>query len=139
MTEWISLMKGRINLYVEYGYTHTGNLFADNICLKTSPRMELILDLNHNLRKRNKNSNTYIDAREMERGEIHNLKLVQISDNHILERLSDTIRSMAEIPEEWYLRIKLNGEYTFVIEHKFKDNALGRPQCLHIKISREEN
>jgi len=52
MEERISLKKGRIGLYVEYGYTHSGNLFADDVSLRTSPRMELILDLNNNLRIR---------------------------------------------------------------------------------------
>lgn len=135
MAEWISLKKGRIRLYVEYGYTHTGNLFADDVRLRTSPRMELILDLNHNLRKRNKNSNTFIDASEMAGGEIDNLKLVQLFDNYTLERLRDTIRSMAEIPEKWYLTIKLNGEHTFVIEPEFKGNGLGRSLYLQVKIS----
>jgi len=134
MEKWISLKKGRIGLYVEYGYTHTGNLFADDVRLRTSPRIELILDLNNNLRIRSKDSNTFVDASEIAGGEIDNLKLVQLFDNYVLKKLMDIIQSMDEIPDQWYLKINLNGEHKFLIEPKFIGIDSGRSLLLKVKL-----
>jgi hypothetical protein len=41
---------------------------------------------------------------------------------------------MDEIPDQWYLKIKLNGEHTFAIEPKFKGNDPGRSLFLQAKI-----
>jgi hypothetical protein len=134
MEQPILLKKGPIHIYLEYGNTHTGKLSAYDIHLRTSPRFELILDLNKNLRKRNKNSYTFIDANDLACGDIKNLKLVHLFDNYVLKRLMDTIQSMDKIPDKWNLKINLNGEHNFIIEPELKGTDSGHSLLLKVKI-----
>jgi hypothetical protein len=81
---WTSLKKGGASLYVAYGKTFTNNLFGYDARFRSEPSFEISLDLNQNLRTRNKTTNTYIDARDLADGDIDQLKLVQIVDDGLL-------------------------------------------------------
>jgi hypothetical protein len=107
---------------VSYGLTFSNNLFADNFrAARGAPRPHLAFDLNRNLRVRNR-SNQYDDARELARGAIASLRLVQLSDDQVLERLA---QMYAKDPApEWRLTIDLEGAHDFNVRPRGADSSL---------------
>jgi len=63
--------------------------------------VEISLDLNCNLRTRNKETNSYLDACDLLQGGIEELKLVQLNDNRIIDNISRTLTAISEPPSEW--------------------------------------
>jgi len=113
--DWIDLRRGGTPLYIEYGLTHTRNLTARDVRVRMLPRVELSLDLNGNLRTRNKSGNRYYDARELADGKMAGLKLVQIDDSYIFEGLLAALRRARRVPPHWSLVMELEGPHTFVV------------------------
>ena len=61
---WWPLLKGSAIIYVGYGGTFT-HLSATDFQMRKGPPVTIALDLNGNLRTRNKRSNMYIDAKAL--------------------------------------------------------------------------
>ena len=118
------LRKGGTLLHIAYGATFTNNLYGHEARVRTEPSLELALDLNPNLRTRNKSSNSYCDARELADGGIEGLNLVQLSDDYILGKLSGVLAHARDAPREWSLVIELEGRYTFRVRPEFTDDSL---------------
>jgi hypothetical protein len=113
--DWLQLRKGATLLHVAYANTHTNNLTARDVRLYTKPSLELHMDLNHNLRARNKQGNSYFDARELADGKIARLELLQIDDSYIIDGLLRALKRTASGPAEWTLTIELEGAHSFKV------------------------
>lgn len=111
--DWIQLRKGGTLLHIVYGKTHSSNLSGYDVRVRTLPSMELSLDLNRNLRTRNKSENSYYDARELADGKIADLKLLQLDDGYIIKRLCRVLRDARGVPPDWMLVIELEGRNAF--------------------------
>jgi hypothetical protein len=120
---WRSLKKGSVGIHISYGDTFTNSLSATDFQLRISPRFEISFDLNKNLRTKNKQNFSYIDARHLADGEIAQLKMVQINDSRILDRIMESYK-FAGKPREWYLMIHLEGERSFRVHPEKNGSAL---------------
>jgi len=127
---WTSLRKGGTLLYIAYGKTYTNNLFGHDVRVRTEPSLEFSLDLNRNLRTRNKSENSYYDARELADGRVEGLKLVQLTDDYIIERLRRVLAHAREVPREWNLIIELEGRHAFRVRPE--PDATGRSLFLRV-------
>ncbi len=115
MENWVTIRKGSVHIYVEYDHTHTGNLSADNIRIRIDPPWAVRLDLNGNLRKRSKTTNTYMDARALSDGGLSTLILVQVDDPLLVKGIQEAWKSdKAAIPDVT-LTIDLEGEKIFEV------------------------
>ncbi|MHB8867483.1 MAG: hypothetical protein ACYC6T_08250 [Thermoleophilia bacterium] len=122
---WISLRKGGTHIHVGYGHGFTNNLMAHDVQVQVdSQAVELSLDLNPNLRVRNKATWPYIDARALADGDIARLSLVQLGDDHILRGLHRVLARSTPMPEAWALRVELEGSHRFEVSPEFKADLL---------------
>ena len=80
---WLTLRKGITHLYVEWGHAH-GKVFATDCRMLKGPPVTIALSLDKNFRARSTGSGTYIDAKALAEGGLREVRLVQISDQHIL-------------------------------------------------------
>jgi len=110
---WTLLRKGGTLLHIAYGKTYTNNLYGHDVRVRTGPSLEFSLDLNPNLRTRNKSENSYYDARELADGHVEGLKLLQLTDDYIIQRLRRVLAHAREVPREWNLIIELEGPHAF--------------------------
>ncbi len=110
---WTWLRRGATGLHLSYGETYTNNLFGHNVRVCLQPSLQVVLDLNPNLHKRNKATNSYIDARELADGAIKRIRLVQITDEYILKGLGRVLRQSRGASREWILIIELEGDHAF--------------------------
>jgi hypothetical protein len=112
---WTSLRTGGTLLHIAYDETYTNNLYAYQVRVRTEPSLELALDLNPNLRSRNKSESSYIDARDLADRRLGGLRLVQLSDEHIIGRLRRVLARARPVPRQWTLVIDLEGSHTFLV------------------------
>jgi hypothetical protein len=112
---WLSLKKGGSGLHVAYADTSTSNLRGYDAKVRIRPTVEISLDLNRNLRTKNKSENGYVDARELADGEIDQLELVQICDERVIDRLSQAVEMADNPASEWGLTIELEGQHKFCV------------------------
>src|SRR4051812_24440024 len=84
---WTTLRKGGTGIHLSYESTFTNNLRAYDVRHRSEPQFEISIDLNRNLRTRNKTTNDYLDARDLAKGRIRFLQMLQISDDRIIEGL----------------------------------------------------
>ena len=115
MANWVIIRKGSSHLYVEYGRKHTGNLSAENIRLRIGSVVAVSLDLNRNLRKRDKTAGTYMDARALSAGGLSALTLVQIDDPVLVKEFQEGLESSAVSAHNFRLIIDLEGEKVFQV------------------------
>lgn len=115
MESWIDLGKGPVSLHVAYGTTYTNNLTASNIRVHTAPNFTLSLNLDRNLRSRDKQSDIVSDAEELASGGCDELAMVQLISEDVLSRLEKVLRTIRQPPREWLLTISLRGERTFTV------------------------
>ena len=127
---WTLLRKGGTLLHIGYGETYTNNLYGHDVRVRTQPSLEFLLDLNSNLRTRNKSENSYCDARELADGRVEGLKLVQLTDNYIIERLRRVLAHARDVPSEWTLIIELEGRHAFRVRPE--RDATARSLFLHV-------
>lgn len=132
---WTLLRKGGTPLHIAYGKTYTNNLYGHDVRVRTGPSLEFSLDLNRNLRTRNKSENSYYDARELADGRVEVLKLVQLTDNYIIKRFRRVLAHAREVPREWNLIIELEGRHAFRVRPE--RDATGRSLFLRV-VSEEE-
>ena len=110
---WLSLKRGGSSLHVAYADTYTNNLYGYDARVRIRPTVEISLDLNRNLRTKNKSENGYIDARELADGEIDQLEVVQICDERVKDRLAEAVEMADNPASEWGLTIELEGQHKF--------------------------
>lgn len=127
---WTSLRKGGTILHVAYGETYSNNLYGYEVRLRTEPSLELVIDLNPNLRTRNKSVNTCVDARELADGDIQRLKLVQLTDDYILKRLRRVLARARSVRDGWILVLELEGNHAFRVRPRY--DAASRSLFLHV-------
>ena len=132
---WQTLRKTGTELYVAYANTHSGNLLAKNTRLRTDPHVELALDLNGNLRTRNREVNSYRDARALADGAIKRLELVQIDDERIIGRINERLASLRDPLRTWILTIELEGAYSFPVRPEAR--KLGNQTSLFLHVESE--
>jgi hypothetical protein len=116
MSDWTTLRKGGTHLYLEYGHTFTNNLFGHDSKIRTNHDAEIHLDLTPNLRTNNKQSNEYIDARELADGAVARLTLLQLDDERIFEGIVRSVKRLPGPPRSWILTLNLGREWSFQVE-----------------------
>jgi hypothetical protein len=77
---------------------------------------DIALDLSKNLRTRNKQENSYIDARELADGGVERLTLVQVLDERVVEDVLRRWRAATPRPEGWRLLVGLEGTHWFAVD-----------------------
>ena len=114
MSNWRDLIKGDVSLHIGYGKTFMNDLYAYNSKIfPSSEEFHLSIDLNPNLRTRNRQVNTYIDARELADGEIERLETIQLFySEKVLKKIGALYKDAGE-PDTWTLTIYLEGTKTF--------------------------
>ncbi len=129
------IKKGGVSTYIEcdnsFGFTN--NLLAYNTQISIEKGIAIKFDLNPNINKRNKNTNTYIDAIELAEGSIKKLTLIQINDDTVLKTIKKILNRENSIPDIWELIIELKGEHIFKTIPEFTKNVDLSTFFLHIK------
>ena len=136
---WLHLRKGAVSLHLSYGNTFTNNLSATDLRTCASDVFEFSFDLNKNLRTRNKLNFSYVDARELADGKIKKLKVVQINDKGVIERIGHRLQGAGKKYNEWLLRVYLEGEHLFRVRPELKKSGAARSLFLHVVASQENH
>lgn len=113
MDQWIIVRKGGEAVHVSYGHTYSNNLLAHNTRVRKGMDLEIRVDFNPNLRGRSKETETYLDARELASNEIQRLSLYQTSDEQLLNILTKIQDQHKASAHSWILTIELEGEWSF--------------------------
>jgi|SRR5215203_889015 len=100
--DWWPIRKTTSIISVEYGHTHA-TLFATDVRVHEGPPFAIGFDLEKNLRTRHTGTGTYLDAEELARGEIRQLKWVVLDDAHVMEGLSSALRHAESTEAPWRL------------------------------------
>lgn len=118
---WWPLLKGSAIIYVGYGGTFT-HLSATDFQMRKGPPVTIALDLNGNLRTRNKRSNMYIDAKALAAGDIRRLTRVELpSGGKFLSHLRRYLDHADDTSTPWNLIVNLEGEYRFTVEPEWRE------------------
>lgn len=132
---WRTVRKGGFDIHVSYGHTYSNNLYAYNTRVRGEPQLEIEVDLNPNLRRRDKDSSMALDARELADGGIARLKLFQIDDPKLLGALEVIGRELGGLPETWLLTVLLNGTHRFRVTPELKQSGAWTSLLLHVDES----
>jgi hypothetical protein len=101
-------------------------MFAENLRMRVdgaTPALDVSLDLNAGLRTRNKDVNTYLDAKALADERLADLKSVQVDDTHCIERI---VRALAHLKRKtnrapkWRLHVSLAGDYWFSVRDEYQ-------------------
>ena len=108
-------------IHLAYAGTFSNNLYADTFEAILDPEFGMSLDLNKNLRTKNKGENSYLDAKELADGKIQMIEAIQITEESTIRGLSNA--APQRVPESWMLEIQLAGTHLFRVrpEMKFDD------------------
>jgi len=103
---WVVLRKSGTGIHVSFAHTFSNNLMAYNIraCTDTPGVIEISLDLNPNLRKRDTGAWPNIDAHELIDYGVGSLTLVQLFDQHIFDHLDRILRRTEPARRSGYFR-----------------------------------
>jgi len=122
---WITIRKTPCHLYISYGHTWTDHLYGSNIRVRTDDGFQISLDLNPNLRVKNKATDQYDDAKALANGDIAFLNYVELKDDYTLKGIGTQLLRLSPIPKEWLLVLELNGTHTFKVRPEYeRHNAL---------------
>jgi hypothetical protein len=133
MSDWVLLKKGGIHLHLTYGNDFTNNVFGYDCRFRDKPEFEISFDLSKNLKTRNKQTNTYLDALELNNGEIKNLSLFQFSDHTIFKSLNQIFQNLTSVPKVWKLTIHLGRDWSFVVKPIYDKENLYESLSLHVQ------
>jgi len=133
MNEWIPLRRSGTHLHLSYDQTFTNNLSGYNIQLREKPEFEIWLDLSPNLRKRNKQSNIYQDARELADGAIANLSLLQLDDERTLQAIAQSLLNLPNKPDTWKLTLQIERDWFFIVTPEVKSFHRTNSLFLHVQ------
>lgn len=125
MGDFVTVRKGSTSLHVSYGHGSTNDLYGYNTQIRSDPYFELRIDLTPNLRTQNKQTNTYMDARDLAGGEIARLTMLQIvGDDLILKAVDRSLRRLPTPPETWILTLCLYREWSYIVRPEVKHGSL---------------
>ena len=115
------IRKGPIHVYVEYGRTFTNNLtIQDTRVSDDEGEPTLSVHLRHKLRTRDKSTDFYDDEHELAESDLAQLRLLQISESSVAERILEHL----SLGRPWALRIALEGYHTFSVRPEYKERNL---------------
>lgn len=117
------LRKTSTIVYVSWDTSDATTLFAENFLARATDSLDVSLDLANNLRTRNKDENTYSDARELADGGIVSLTSIQIDDKQVLDGLRRKLRLVRVRPKQWRLRVQLEGDHWFAVRPEVPHHA----------------
>lgn len=123
MNNWVTIRKTPVEVYVEFSSTPGDTLLAENIRVATSPEFAVSLDLNVNLRKRNKQTSSYQAAHMLASRRIKNLHMVQIDHDRLVEQIFQAWESTRSLNAEWKLIIECEGVMSFRIRPQRKSGS----------------
>jgi hypothetical protein len=108
------------------GVTHA--LYGLNFEIEYSPDSDLIeiyFDLSGNLRTRNKQTNQYIDAKDLE-SSTDSIDYVQLIDKKTIERIYSHLKKFKEKDVDYslYLNLMIENNHRFEIELKHREDDL---------------
>tara|TARA_A100000171_G_C2105560_1_gene132119 strand:- start:143 stop:559 length:417 start_codon:yes stop_codon:yes gene_type:complete len=133
-----TLRKTKAHVSLHYQHSFSNNLYAENIAAEIAETITLSFDLNCNLRGRNKQTNTYVDAKDLADGDIDELETFQFDDKRVIERISEMASRLNATPEIWRLIVQLDGEYRFDVRPEYREQHTYRSITLHV-ISNARN
>ena len=116
---WWKLRKGQSSLSLQYqngGFTN--NLHGADFRVAVGSNVELAFDLSGNLRSRNKEENSVLDARAFADGDARELSVVQILDEKIIKGIADHLRSASPRPTDWRLTIACGKDWRFRVQSR---------------------
>jgi hypothetical protein len=117
---WWTLRHGRTIVYVEWGQAY-GTVFGTDFKMRKGPPVTLALNLDRNLRTRSMTAGTYRDAEALAHGGFRELRLVQISDEHISLGLQFLLQHTEDISPPWRLLLELRGDiHDFEVDPEFR-------------------
>lgn len=128
---WNLLLKRAFGVHISYRTTFTNNLYANNLSWRLSPAFELRLDLNGNLKTKNRNLNSYIDAMDLSEY-IESIKMVQIIDNNVLKNIISVVKSSPTAKNNWKLYVDLKREFSFNVKPRMKKELEYSPLFLDV-------
>ncbi|HEY7293007.1 MAG TPA: hypothetical protein VH583_24435 [Vicinamibacterales bacterium] len=123
---WFTLKKGAEAISIIYANGET-TVFAEDAAIEAADPFGIRLDLNKNLRSRNKQENTYIDANDFLE-HVHTLKSVQLFDATFIAKVRAQLQRIK--PTGAHLRLLLNGEHAFDVGI---DSESDLSMWLHVK------
>jgi len=118
----IGLRKSAAHIHVTYGLTFSNNLFGTQWMAREGPPVEIHINLDKNLRHRIRN-NSVLDATELIESGM-DLKLLQVSDEMVLDQLLRVTEWDGKESPEWLLIITLQGAWRFRARPGVSGNAL---------------
>jgi hypothetical protein len=107
---WWDLRKGSTFVYIECGGTHA-TLHTTDIRMRKGPPVTVDLSLEKNLRSRNTQVGTYIDAQALAAGAIRGLTRLEVSDDHALAGLEHHLKHTQDAAPPWRLILNLRGQH----------------------------
>jgi hypothetical protein len=118
---WWTLRNGTTILYVEWGQAY-GAIFGSDCQMRKGPPVTLVLSLDRNFRTRSTRAGTYLHALALVEEQFRELRLVQISDAHIILGLQFLVAHAEDPSSPWHLLLKAQGR-----EHEFRAEPEFRP------------
>lgn len=120
---WRTIRKARTSLHLGYrkGFTH--NLSAGEVRLRVTDRLELEIELGHNLHARNKSTNTVEDARALAAGALFDLLELQADRVLLTADVRQAARQSPATDGLWRLRLNLDEGWVFLARPASADEA----------------
>ena len=129
---WWTLREGTTILYVEWGVAH-GTVFGTHCKLRKGPPVAIALSLDRNFRTTSSQTRTYLDATALADGGLSELRLVQISDEHILAGLWFLLTTTDDVSTPWRLLLRERGRtHDFDIDPEFRPLRDPHDLLLHV-------
>jgi hypothetical protein len=125
MTEhqWWTLRHGTTIVYVEWGEVY-GTVFGTDFKMRKGPPVTLALNLDRNFRTRSTTTGTYRAADALAQGGLRELRLVQISDEHIFLGLQFLLQHTEDTSPPWRLLLELRGNiHELAVDPEFRPSG----------------
>ncbi|MEX2376732.1 MAG: hypothetical protein WD848_01725 [Dehalococcoidia bacterium] len=98
--------------------------------MQKGPPVTIELDLGKNLRTRNTDEYTYIDAMELAEGEITRLEQLSLNDPHVMKGLTRLLRDAEPSVTPWRLAVNLKGRHEFDVHPEIR----GREEATDLRL-----
>jgi hypothetical protein len=138
MSYWMTARKGSTLLHLDYASTFSNNVFGHNTRIRAEPDFEIRIDLNPNLRVRNKDTGTFLDARDLADGRMSKLTLLQLDDARIINMALRCLKKKDVRPKIWRLTLELEQEWCFEVRPEIKRSHMLQSLFLHVAGPCEE-
>jgi len=111
---WWDVRKGSVGVTVTYGYGDSG-LLIEKFAVRPGDSFDVRFDMGKNLRTRNKQENSYIDAQDLANN-MDSVTSIEISDDTIVKGVSKHLQRLKKssgLPKGVRVCIVLNGEHWY--------------------------